>query len=87
MIQSENCPYRGIRNACCKCPSYNADMDICCNITTAVVAGAAASIESSVSSASTYDDRLKDYQEQRERLLKLSKEQLVDLIIHEPTIY
>lgn len=85
MIQPESCPYKGIRNACWKCPSYNADMDICCNVTTAVVAAAAAN--DAATSSSTYDDRLKDYQEQRERLLKLSKEQLVDLIIHVPTIY
>ena len=84
MIQPENCPYKGIRNACGKCPSYNADMDICCGSTTGVAAATAAN--SAVTSSSTYDDRLKDYQEQRERLLKLSKEQLVDLIIHEPTL-
>jgi uncharacterized protein YjiS (DUF1127 family) len=34
--------------------------------------------------ASSYEDRLRRYYEKREKLLKLSKEDLVDLIIHRP---
>ena len=35
----------------------------------------------------TYEERLREYKRQRNELLRLSKEALVDLIIHRPTLY
>jgi uncharacterized protein YjiS (DUF1127 family) len=35
-------------------------------------------------SAQTYEERLRDYEKRRQELLQLSKEALVDLIIHRP---
>ena len=37
--------------------------------------------------AQTYEERLRDYEKRRQELLQLSKEALVDLILHRPTLY
>ena len=40
-----------------------------------------------VTSAPTYEERIRQYEEDRRKLLELSKEALVDLILKRPTMF
>lgn len=82
MIQPDNCPYKGL-NMCSKCPHYIIDTDQCRCVTLAMMNNVTLS-SSNALCASSYEDKLRRYNEEREKLLKLSKEALVDLIIHRP---
>lgn len=82
MIPTKECVYYGIDRACSKCAFYNPDMDSCGSMLTSTTSNESCSII-----ASSYEDRLKDYKEQRKKLLSLSKEQLVDLIIQKPSYF
>ena len=92
MIKPKNCKYPGL-DVCSRCPYYIPDTDSCGGMVTASSAindaesFSAVSALSASSSASSYEDRLKRYEEERNRLLQLSKEDLVDLIIHRPQYY
>ena len=86
MIPPNNCPYKDLTSLpCWTCQWHNADMDTC-NLSldyTASSIGTAATIAQSQS----FEDRLRAYENERQKLLALSKEELVNLIIHRPTLY
>ena len=78
-----NCPYRELSaKPCWTCQWHNADMDEC------GLNGATATQKSwtAQSCASTYEERMQRYWEDRRKLLELSKESLVDLILKRPII-
>jgi uncharacterized protein YjiS (DUF1127 family) len=81
MIQPDNCPYKGLA-MCRRCPHYIIDTDQCGCLTAAMNADTIST--SYATHASSYEDRLRRYYDEREKLLELSKEALVDLIIHRP---
>ena len=83
MIPSTNCPYKGVTALpCWCCANYISDTDECRLNYLAIVnvnnTGTAAN------SASTYEERLKRYEHDRAKLLELSKESLVDLVLKRP---
>jgi uncharacterized protein YjiS (DUF1127 family) len=84
MTPPSNCPYKELTaKPCWNCPQYMPDVDQCkLNPFTAAQAS-----NGNVASAQTYAERLRQYEEDRRKLLELSKETLVDLIIHRPTMY
>lgn len=90
MIKPKNCPYKDI-DVCSKCQFYNFDTDACNGLVSVADVTNSNSPQdfsaSSASSASTYEERYNRYLEERQKLLQLSKEQLVDLIIHAPTMF
>lgn len=90
MIPPKDCPYYGKLTAvpCWKCPSYIPDTDEC-KLTTAAsaVVSNAGQYPTLTATARSYEERMRDYERERDELLKLSKEALVDLIIHRPTPY
>lgn len=87
MIPPSNCPYKGLTAPpCWSCPHHNADMDTCCLQLTARQNSIGTAINA-VTNTSSYEERLRRYEEDRRRLLELSKEALVDLIIHRPTMF
>ena len=84
MIPPIDCPYKGLSAPpCWTCSHYIADTDQCDmnNIARATDARSHATS----CNAQTFEDRLRDYEKRRQELLQLSKETLVDLIIHRPT--
>lgn len=89
MIPPINCPYKSLTAPpCWSCPRYNADMDSCALASLAATAQTSAADRASyTASAQIYADRLRQYEHDRKELLKLSKEALVDLILHRPTMY
>jgi len=83
MIRPDNCPYKGLTAApCWRCSHHNSDTDECA-LNSFAKQTATATIYKYT--AQTYQERLKSYEKQREELMKLSKEALVDLILHRPT--
>lgn len=87
MIAPSNCPYKGLSAPpCWSCQWHNADMDTCNLCVTTRTASSTAGL-SAATQAPSYEDRLRRYEEDRRKLLELSKEALVDLIIHRPTMY
>ena len=86
MIPPMNCPYKGDRTAppCWTCTNHIADTDQC------ALAGIVSHTVQNLNAAcyaQTYEERLRDYEKRRQELLQLSKEALVDLILHRPTYY
>ena len=86
MIPPLNCPYKGLTAPpCWSCPNYIADADECKLSFLAVSVADKTSNETANNATSlTYEERLKDYERRRSELMQLSKETLVDLIIHKP---
>jgi uncharacterized protein YjiS (DUF1127 family) len=85
MIPPTNCPYRALAaQPCWSCPHYIADTDQC---TLACIETRTTTDTSAMNGARTYAERLRDYEKRRQELLQLSKEALVDLIIHRPKYY
>ena len=83
MIPPMNCPYKDLTAPpCWRCPHHIADIDQCdlCS-----VAHQASAITTAYH-AQTYEEKLRDYEKRRQELLQLSKEALVDLILHRPTL-
>lgn len=83
MIPPMNCPYKDLTAPpCWRCPHHIADIDQCdlCS-----VAHQASAITAAYH-AQTYEEKLRDYEKRRQELLQLSKEALVDLILHRPTL-
>ena len=83
MIPPNNCPYKELTAPpCWRCPNHIADIDQC---SLSSVAHQASAITTAYH-AQTYEERLRDYEKRRQELLQLSKEALVDLILHRPTL-
>lgn len=86
MIAPNNCPYKNLTSLpCWACQWHNADADTC-NLSldyTVSSIGTAATI----AQCQSFEDRLRAYENERKKLLALSKEELVNLIIHRPTLY
>lgn len=83
MIPPMNCPYKDLTAPpCWRCPHHIADIDQCdlCSV------AHQASAITAACHAQTYEERLRDYEKRRQELLQLSKEALVDLILHRPTL-
>lgn len=86
MMPTINCPYKGLTAVCWTCPNHIADTDECClNSLATVETSNTGTNNNAVSVAQTYEERLRDYEKRRQELLQLSKETLVDLIIHRPS--
>lgn len=86
MIPPNDCPYSG-RTAppCWSCTHHIADIDQCA--LACIVSQTAEHTGLNANAAQTYEERLRDYEKRRQELLQLSKEALVDLILHRPTMY
>ena len=84
MIPPIDCPYKELTaQPCWSCSRYIPDTNQCAP--TCISAQTAAFPTNIGWSAQSYEDRLRDYEKRRDELLKLSKEALVDLIIHRPS--
>ena len=80
MIPPMNCPYRGLTAPpCYTCSHHITDTDQC-DLATARFVGTT----NTTWRAMSYEERLRDYEKRRNELLQLSKEALVDLLIHRP---
>lgn len=83
MIAPSNCPYKGLTAPpCFSCPHHMPDTNQC-----AMAGIVSQTSPASTTYAQTYEERIRDYEKRRQELLQLSKETLVDLIIHRPTYY
>ena len=90
MIPPTNCPYKEMTAPpCWNCPNYNADVDECSLSCLAVrtVNHTSNDAMNAAWQSETYEQRLHRYEHDRQQLLKLSKETLVDLIIKRPTMF
>lgn len=88
MIRPSNCPYNELTAApCFRCPNYHADIDYCGlnNTAGAATRNTATDTMKAATEAQTYEKRINQYEHDRKKLLELSKESLVDLILHRPT--
>lgn len=85
MYEPDDCPYKGL-NMCQKCPRFIHDTAECMSLTASSAANRTNAISTSVV-AQTYEERLSDYEKKRAKLLELSKEALVDLILPRPSYY
>lgn len=80
MIPPSNCPYKGLTAPpCYNCQYYIIDLDGC-KLNPYIP-------QSNAIVAPSYEERLRQYEEDRKKLLELSKEALVDLILHRPTMF
>ena len=89
MYEPDDCPYKGL-NMCQKCPRFIHDTAECMSLTAASAAASATNRTDTISTsfvAQTYEERLSDYEKKRAKLLELSKEALVDLILPRPSYY
>ena len=85
MPYSNNCPYKQLTAPpCWSCPHYIPDTGECA-LNRLAVTSAGSTIYAA--KAPTYEEKLKQYEHDRETLLELSKEALVDLIIHRPSMF
>ena len=85
MIPPFNCPYNGLTAPpCYGCAHHIADTGEC---GLENIASAAGRRSNATTASQTYEERMRDYERRRQELLQLSKETLVDLIIHRPTFY
>ena len=89
MIPPNDCPYSGLTaKPCWQCKNYRPEIDEC--ILNYIASSAADTTAARVINTSVwgiYEERLRQYEEDRRKLLELSKEALVDLILHRPTMY
>ena len=78
MAYSNNCTYSTLTVKPCRiCPNHIPDIDGCSLNKSAIQM-------STELKAKTYEERLRDYEKERQEYLQLSKEALVDLIIKRP---
>lgn len=85
MTPPSNCPYKELTaKPCWNCPQYMSDIDQC---KLNPFAASQASTGYVATHAQTYEERLRRYEEDRRKLLELSKESLVDLILKRPTMF
>lgn len=86
MIPPINCPYKALTAPpCWTCAHHLPDTDQCSLACITVQTTGHTGLNANA--AQTYEERLRDYEKRRQELLQLSKENLVDLIIHRPTYY
>lgn len=85
MIPPIDCPYKALTAPpCWSCTHHIADTDQCALVGIVSQMG---DHFNACNQAQTYEQRLRYYEKRRRELLQLSKEALVDLIIHRPTFY
>ena len=86
MIPPDNCPYKGLSAApCWSCQWHNADIDSC-NYRLEITSSSAGTA-ATMAQPNSFSEKLRQYEEDRKKLLELPKEALVDLILHRPTQY
>ena len=90
MIPPINCPYKNLTAPhCWSCKNYIPDTDECALASFASVqvghTGTSNNKVAYCAEHKTYEQRLNDYEKRRQELMQLSKEALVDLLIHRPT--
>ena len=86
MMPPSNCPYKELTaKPCWNCPQYIPDTDQC--RLNPSPASQAATGYSAATSASSYEERLRRYEEDRKKLLEMSKESLVDMILKRPEMF
>ena len=87
MIPPINCPYKNLTGPpCWNCSNYILDTDSC-KLNSLAVHGSKTNNPYSAANVyqhPSYQERLKQYEEDRQKLLQLSKESLVDMILHRP---
>ena len=83
--EPDDCPYKGL-NMCQNCPRFIHDTAECMSLTAESAANRTDTLSASFV-AQTYEERLSDYEKKRAKLLELSKEALVDLILKRPSYY
>ena len=87
MIPPINCPYKNLTGPpCWSCRNYIPDTDSC-KLNSLAVHGPKTNNPYSAATCyqqPSYQERLKQYEEDRQKLLQLSKESLVDMILHRP---
>lgn len=85
MTPPSNCPYKELTaKPCWNCPQYMPDIDQCKLNPFAASQAANGYV---AYRADTYEDRLRRYEEDRKKLMELSKESLVDLILKRPEMF
>ena len=90
MIPPNNCPYKGLSAPpCWRCNHFIADTYDCKlkYYATIEVNHTGTQNVSVAFSAPTYEEKLRQYEEDRKKLLELSKEALVDLLLHKPEMF
>lgn len=86
MIPPYNCIYSGLTAApCWNCPHYIPDTDDCKLKYLAISVSVHAENNNSITGTS-YEEQMKRYKADRKKLLELSKESLVDMILRKPTL-
>lgn len=86
MAYSDSCPYKELTmKPCYTCTHHVPDIDGCS--LNYIASRRIEYGEATGMSAQSYEERLRDYEKKRQEYLILSKEALVDLIIHRPTIF
>lgn len=84
MTPPSNCPYKELTaKPCWNCPHYIPDTAQC-KLNPFVASQAS---NGYIAVAQSYAERMRRYEEERRKLLELSKETLVDLIIRRPTMF
>lgn len=87
MINSEHCPYKGVtKRLCHNCANRLPDIDGCALDYRASAIGNAVIAETNAvtATAHSWEEQVADYNHNKEELLKLTKEELVDLILARP---
>ena len=87
MAYSDNCLYKQLTaKPCWRCAHHIPDTDRCGLNYLAHSYATETSNKTDVTSSysQSYEERLRDYEKKRQEYLQLSKEALVDLIIHRP---
>lgn len=86
MIPPNNCIYSGLTAApCWGCPHYIQDTDDCKLKYLSISVSDHTEINNPATGIS-YEEQMKRYKADREKLLELSKESLVDMILRKPTL-
>ncbi len=90
MIPPINCPYNGLTaTPCWRCTHHIADTDECTlnNRAHLQTSDNGTSYNTIASAPKSLEERMREYEKNRQELLQLSKEALVDLIIQSPTYF
>lgn len=86
MAYSNNCSYKELTAPpCWRCNHHIPDIAGCDLNNIAYKTGNNSA--GTMYCAQSYEERLRDYEKKRQEYLQLSKEALVDLIIHKPTVF
>ena len=87
MIPPFSCIYSGLTAApCWNCYNYIPDTDDCKLKYLAISTSGHTENNNNSIAAPSYEEQMRRYNADRKKLLELSKESLVDMILHKPTL-